>query len=286
MGFSKRPFSTYEGAVEWAKKALQRQQRWRKRVDLKAIAQSTRDHFQKIYGWMEKDHVVCCLRESGVGLDYFRAPLGIEYFSYLCADQPELVSQFLEASTEQEVEVIHAVADPALSPFALTFGDIACKGGLLHSPAWLRREFFPRLKRVNDAYHQHGITCLFHSDGYLMEVMDDLVACGIDGLNPIEIVAGMDLSEVYRRYGDRIFLAGGIDMSQLLSRGTPEQVRAVCRQAVADCPRGYFMGSTTEIDNTSQLENVLAMIQVAWGGKPRPAERQEGSTGSREGAKL
>jgi hypothetical protein len=76
---------------------------------------------------------------------------------------------------------------------------------------------------------------------------------------------------VYRLYGDRIFLTGGIDMSQLLSHGTPEQVRAVCRKAVADAPRGYFMGSTTELDNSSRLENVLAMLEVSWGHAPQGA---------------
>jgi len=60
-------------------------------------------------------------------------------------------------------------------------------------------------------------------------------------------------------------------MSQLLSRGTPEQVRTVCRKAVADAPTGYFMGSTTEIDSSSRLENVLAMLEVSWGYKPEGA---------------
>ena len=105
-----------------------------------------------------------------------------------------------------------------------------------------------------------------------MEVMPDLIAAGIDGINPIETVAGMDVGEVYRRYGDKIFLTGGIDMSQLLSNGTPDEVRTVCRQAVTDAPSGYFMGSTTEIDNSSRLENVLAMIATSWGFFPPGAK--------------
>jgi len=198
--------------------------------------------------------------------------MGIESFCYLWADDPGLISEYLELVTEQEVAVIHAIAAPELSPWALTFGDIAMKAKLLHSPDWLRQEFFPRLKRLNDAYHEHGIRCLFHSDGYLMEIMPDLIESGIDGLNPIETVAGMDLGEICRLYGDKIFLTGGIDMSQLLSNGTPDQVREVCCKAIADAPTGYFMGSTTEIDNSSRLENVLAMIEVSWGHPPPGAK--------------
>jgi hypothetical protein len=266
-----KPFVSYEAAVDCLRDRNRELSMWRKNTNLLQEAATTRERFDRLYGWMGEDHVVCCLRESGVGLDWIRADVGIEYFSYLCADEADLVSEHLELSTEREVAIIHAISDPTISPWALTYGDIAMKNTLLHSPEWLRREFFPRLKRINDAYHEHGITCLFHSDGQLMEVMPDLVAAGIDGINPLETVAGMSVGEVYRLYGDNLFLTGGIDMSQLLSQGTPDQVRAVCRKAIADAPTGYFMGSTTEIDNSSRLENVLAMMEVSWGERPQGA---------------
>lgn len=266
-----KPFVSYEAAVDWLKDQNRVLSKWRANTDLKQETAGTRKHFERLYGWMGEDHVVCCLRESGVGLDWIRADIGLEFFSYICSDEPDLVAEHMELYTEREVAIIHAIADSKISPWALTYGDIAMKNTLLHSPEWLRREFFPRLKRINDAYHEHGIICLFHSDGYLMEIIPDLIAAGIDGINPLETVAGMDVGEVYRLYGDKIFLTGGIDMSQLLSNGTPDQVRTVCRQAVAAAPRGYFMGSTTEIDNSSRLENVLAMLEVAWGRKPEGA---------------
>jgi hypothetical protein len=267
----REPIASCEAAVDWLKDQVSALRGWRANTDLKQAAVEIRREFERLHGWMGEDPVVCCLRQSGVGLDTVRAETGIEFFSYICADEPGLVAEYLELATEQEVAIIHAIADTRISPWALTFGDIAMKGTLLHSPEWLRREFFPRLKRLNDAYHEHGITCLFHSDGNLMEILPDLVATGIDGLNPIETVAGMDVGEVHRLYGGKIFLTGGIDMSQLLSRGTPDQVRTVCRQAIADAPTGYFMGSTTEIDNSSRLESVLAMMEVSWGAEPKGA---------------
>jgi uroporphyrinogen decarboxylase len=272
LTYRRNPISSYEAAVAWVKDQVQRLSQWRETTDLQRIAEDHRRQFEKLYSWMSEDHVVCCLRQSGIGLDDVRGIVGIEYFSYLCADDPGLVSEYLELRTEQEVAMIHAIADPQISPWALTYGDIAMKAKLLHSPDWLRREFFPRLKRINDTYHEHGIRCLFHSDGYIMEVMPDLLATEIDGVNPIETVAGMDVGELYRLYSDRLFLTGGIDMSQLLSNGTPDEVRAVCQKTIADAPTGYFMGSTTEIDNTSRLENVLAMMEVSWGYHPPGAK--------------
>ncbi|MGB9595219.1 MAG: uroporphyrinogen decarboxylase family protein [Candidatus Poribacteria bacterium] len=266
------PIRTYESAIDWVKNQIQSLSKWRENVNLQKASEDTRMFFEKLYSWMSEDHVVCCLRQSGVGLDDIRGTIGIEFFSYLDADDPGLISEYLELYTEREVAIIHAIADPKISPFALTYGDIAMKAKLLHSPQWLRREFFPRLKRLNDAYHEHSIKCLFHSDGYLMEVMPDLIETGIDGINPIEIVAGMDVGEIYRLYHDKIFLTGGIDMSQLLSNGTPDQVREVCRKTISSAPTGYFMGSTTELDNSSRLENILAMIEVSWGYYPPGAK--------------
>ncbi len=258
-----RPFSDEAGAAAYVKDAILKQREATRQV--LADPATYRDNYHKGFLATQAliDDTVNLLAQHGLGLDDIRHNVGMELHCYMEFDDPGLISEYLEAFTEHNIAVCHAVADPELSPVVLTYGDIACKDRLLHSPAFLRREFFPRLKRLNDAWHEHGLKCLFHSDGYLMEVMDDLIEAGIDGLNPIETVAGMNLREVKDKYGDRIFLAGGIDMSQLLSNGTPDEVREVCEQAVRDARPGFFMGSTTELDNSVRLENVLVMVQVA-----------------------
>jgi hypothetical protein len=262
LGFKSKPFKDEAGAIQWLKKANDRLATQLKNMNVNEIAKSMRERFITIQNYIGDDTVVL-IRESGTGLDDVRHKLGLEFFSYINLDEPELIPEFLELYTEIEVKIIRAYADNKLSPCALTYGDIAMKNTLMHSPQWLRKEFIPRIKKLNDAYHEHDIKCLFHSDGNLMEVMDDLIATGIDGLNPIEIVAGMNLSEVSRLYGDKIFFAGGIDMSQLLSNGTPEEVYKVSKEAIETASPGYFIGSTTELDNSARLENILAMLSAA-----------------------
>lgn len=262
LGIEKRPFADEEGAVEWLKKANSRMEKDIKNLDLTTYVKNFREEFNKVQNYLGDDTVIL-IRQSGTGLDDVRHKLGLEIFSYLSIDNPELISEYLELHTEREVKIIHAIADRTLSPCALTFGDIAIKNTLMHAPDWLRREFFPRIKRLNDAYHAHDIKCLFHSDGYLMDIMDSLIETGIDGINPIETTAGMQLSVVKKLYGDKIFITGGIDMSQLLSYGTPEEVYEVSIKAIETASPGYFIGSTTEIDNSARLENVLAMLSAA-----------------------
>ena len=261
----KRPFSDETGGAAFLKKYTAHFEDARTQVERKPAAFREKHHraFLGIQGRI--GDTVNLLDQHGTGLDAVSHYLGLEILSYLMVDDPGLVSEALEAVTRYNVAACHAVADVKLSPAVLTYGDIACKQRLMYSAEFLRREFFPRLRRLNDAWHEHGLKCLFHSDGYLMEVMDDLVAAGIDGLNPIETVAGMNLKEVRRKHR-KLFLAGGIDMSQLLSNGTPDEVREVCRKAICDASPGYLMGSTTEADNSCKLENLIAMREVAFTG--------------------
>ena len=146
----------------------------------------------------------------------------------------------------------------------LTYDDIAYKNAPIFSPAWLREHWVPRLKRLVDAWHTRDTYCLFHSDGNLWSVPDDLVAAGIDGLNPLEVLAGMTVKEVRECYPD-LFLTGGVDVSQLLPFGTPEEVREACRQSIADTNgRGYLLGSSAELHWDVKLENAIAMFETAW----------------------
>jgi hypothetical protein len=261
-----RPFDDEKGASKFLIKWIVKVQDQTKAIAADPGAHRDRVHRTFLHTQSLIGDTVNLLTQHGTGLDDVRHLLGLELFSYLYADDPGLISEALETITVRNVAECHAIADTTLSPAVLTYGDIAYKHRLLHSPHFLRSEFYPRLKRLNDAWHEHGFKCLFHSDGYLMDAIDDLVEAGIDGLNPIETVAGMSLRELREKVGPRLFLAGGIDMSQLLSNGTPEEVRQVCQQAVRDAYPGYMMGSTTEADNSCKLENLLVMQEVAMQG--------------------
>jgi len=205
-------------------------------------------------------------------LDEVRRALGFELFAYLQADDPGLLSDALEATTDRNVAECHVIADPELSPVVLTYGDIACKQRLLHSPQFLRAEFFPRLKRLNDAWHEHGFKCLFHSDGLLTDVMDDLIATGIDGLNPCEPHSHMDVADVRAKY-PRLVLWGGVDNACLLVSGTTQEVHERV-EYLRDFGKagGLMIGSTGQIHPGCRLENLIAMIETARGGTPASPE--------------
>lgn len=190
--------------------------------------------------------------------------VGLEAFSYYMADCESAIIEQLEMSTEHAFR--WAAAIPADDPFHAVFigDDIAFKSGPLVNPRWLEHHYFPRLHRVIEAIHARGKKVVFHSDGNLNPIMDDLMAAGIDALNPIEVMAGMDLKDLHQRYPKLVF-AGGIDVSHLLPFGTPQQVKDTVIKAIEDTEGQILAGSSTEVTNVVPLENYLAMREAAMG---------------------
>lgn len=84
---------------------------------------------------------------------------------------------------------------------------------------------------------------------------------GIDGLNPIEVMADMDVGEIHRRYPN-LFMAGGIGASQLLPFGSPTEVKDAVKRTLDAAEGRIMIGSTTELHNDVPLENFLAMREA------------------------
>ena len=84
-------------------------------------------------------------------------------------------------------------------------------------------------KRAVDWAHAKGIVASLHSCGDVNPFVPELVEIGMDGLNPLEVKAGMDPVQVKREYGDRLLLHGGIHAVPYDDR---EAIEAEMRRAV------------------------------------------------------
>ena len=202
--------------------------------------------------------------ESPVGLDTAYTRAGFENFVYLYCDNPSLVSEWLEALVNHEIKRVRDIADYDLSPLVLVYADIADKNNVYFTPEFLGKELFPRLKKLVDAWHEHNIKCIYHSDGNLNEILEDLVATGIDGINPLEPDAGMFLKDVREKY-PALILTGGVDAKRVLASGTVEEARQNVENAINDAGiTGYLLGSSSEeILPSYKKRNVVEMLETA-----------------------
>lgn len=186
---------------------------------------------------------------------------GLDKFIYRNADYPDLIDDLLEYETVKGVTFAEHLPDNHGVELVMIGEDIAFNTAPMLSPKWFEQHYFHRLARIIDVFHSKGIKVLFHSDGNLNEVLDGLVDAGIDALNPIEVLARMDIKDLHARYPKLIFV-GGIDVSQLLPFGRTEEVRTAVKEAIEDSDGQIMVGSSTELNNQVPLENYLALRET------------------------
>jgi uroporphyrinogen decarboxylase len=119
----------------------------------------------------------------------------------------------------------------------------------------------PFHKRAIDWAHNHGIKATLHSCGDVMTRVPQLAAIGLDGLNPIEIKAGMDLFTLKKDFGDKLVFYGG---ANALLMDKPDKILPYIEEVVPMVKEhgGYIFSSDHSIPNTVSLENYRLIVDA------------------------
>ena len=193
-----------------------------------------------------------------MGSDPVILGMGFESFALAIYEDRSLVEDLLEMYTSWYARAVVHLCE--LDFDFLWFGDdLAFKTAPYVSPRIFRQLIMPHFRKVADKITKPW---LFHSDGNLYPILDDLLSLGMNGLHPIEPGA-MDLADLKKRYGNHLCLAGHINVDTL-SRGTPGEVEALVQQAISIAAPGggYIAGSSNSIPYYAQPGNVLAMAEA------------------------
>jgi len=189
---------------------------------------------------------------------------GLERFLMLMYDEPDLVHRMVEMVVEVHVALARQAVRAGADVVSLG-DDYAWRTGSMMSPAMFRQFFLPGIKRVVQAAHDEGALCFKHSDGNIWSLMDYFVEAGFDGINPLEPIAGMDLGEAKRRYGDKVCLLGNIDCGYTLSEAPLEEVVAEVKRCLREgAPGGgYVLMSSNSLHSSVRPENYRTMVETA-----------------------
>lgn len=191
--------------------------------------------------------------------------MGMEGMSLALADDPDLVAELFERVGRFQWRVFEHMLRFDCVGAVWHADDIAFATQLMVSPRLLRAHLFPWYREMNRVAHARGRLTVYHSDGALQQVMEDIIGCGFDGLNPIEPKA-MDITTVKREYGSRISILGNIDLGYTLTRGTPQEVREEVRQRIHDLAPGggYAVASSNSVPEYVPLANFNAMREATF----------------------
>jgi hypothetical protein len=260
-----RPFFDVAGAREYLQRKTERL--LKTPFDAQHEREQFHGHMRSLQGLVGETVIIDYSVE--VGFCSCWSKLGLELFTYLCREDLQVVSDHIEAVTNANIRRLHAIADRDLSPVVLIAEDFASKRGPIFSPAFLRKEHFPRVRRLTEAWHSHGIKVIYHSDGNWKSLIPDLVACGVDGFYCLEPSLGMDLVELRNTWPKHVW-AGGLDGVDLMERGTPEEVKREVRRQIFETDAlnrgGVFIDSSSEINPPIKPENFRAMVEAVGEG--------------------
>lgn len=205
---------------------------------------------------------------GGVGNGVFELAeslVGLEYLPFLQVDDPELYGQLFRMIGDLMVAIWSEFLPRYGRYFAACrFGDdLGFRSSLLTNPATVRQHILPQYRRVIDLVHGAGGLFLWHSCGCIFEVMEDVIALGIDAKHSNEdAIAPFD--RWIADYGGRIGLLGGFDMD-FLCGSTAQAVRAAVEERGARfraTAKGYALGSGNSIPDYVPVENYLAMVEA------------------------
>jgi hypothetical protein len=192
--------------------------------------------------------------------------LGISYSSRAWLEaivaRPDLVARHLDVQAERGVRSMEGIAAAGVK-MVFGGGDFAADHGPFYSPKAFHDLMLPRLKRITEACHKHGLYYLFASDGNLWPVADDLFGnSGVDGFYEIDGKAGMDLRKLRERF-PHLVLIGNIS-SHTLHTGTKEDVIRETMSCLDEArrSRGIIVGVSNYILPGTPEENLWAMIET------------------------
>ena len=182
--------------------------------------------------------------------------MGLNNFAYSLIDDPELPVLLLEMYAEWCIELLKKIQEIEID-FLWFADDLAFNTAPMFSPDVFREIFLPTMRKVVSYIK---VPWVYHTDGNVLPIMEDLLSLGMNGLNPLEPGA-MDIEEIKQKYGKRLCLIGNIDLHYTLTMGTVEEVETEVKNRIASIGKdgGFILSSANSLPYYCKLENVIAM---------------------------
>lgn len=128
-----------------------------------------------------------------------------------------------------------------------------------------RREYFEFVEYALEPALEAGAKIVCHCDGDYRLLLDDVLACGVSGLQGFQPECGMGLDWIVKRRtrgGDPLLVFGPMPVTTVLRFGTADDVIAEVERAMALCRGEASLVFFTS--NTINPDVPLANIRTYW----------------------
>ncbi len=178
----------------------------------------------------------------------------------LCIDGPE-IHRLADTICAYQAGMIRYLLGRGAD--AIQFGDdFATQGALMISPKVWKRFFKPRYATLIKPIREAGRKVFFHTCGCGRRILDDLADLQVDAIWPqLNAYNRGELAQFCRQSG--IAIALHPDRGDLMTRGTPDQVRRAVHELVETFQAaGGGAWLYVEIDSGFPFDNVRALIET------------------------
>lgn len=188
---------------------------------------------------------------------------------------PEAVKGLADRISEYKQTTLR-IASKMGADILLTGDDYAFRDRSMMSPKQFKEFVLPYLERAVTIAKSNKLPFIKHTDGNLWDIIDMIVGAGIDGLHPLEPVAGMDIGRVKKLYGNRIAVIGNIDCTYILPHGTEAEVVDAVKETIAKASPGggHIISSSNSIHPGVKPENYRTMVKAARKYGKYPIDKQ------------
>lgn len=218
-------------------------------------------HFQAFAARVKERHPEEFVAAPGGGffqlMQHMRGPSN--YLIDLAEDNEgvhELADRMVEYNLYAIQRYIQAGAD------CISFGDDwGAQDRLLIHPDHWRRFFKHRYARMFAPARDAGVHVWFHSDGWILEIIEDLIEIGVTVLNPQH--ACMGTQRVAEIAAGRVCIRTDIDRQWVIPFGTPDEIRGAVKEAIAAF--GAYNGGVIlhgEVGPEVPFENIEALYSA------------------------
>ena len=132
------------------------------------------------------------------------------------------------ASRRKAEMVVELYRELDMVPLILIGTDICGSGGPVISPKSLREFYFPHVRRSLEPLHGAGIRTVWHSDGDILPIVEDLLSCGVSGFQGFQVEYGVDIGDIAKHHtldGDKLTIFADPSTAATLRYGTVEDIR-------------------------------------------------------------
>jgi uroporphyrinogen decarboxylase len=190
----------------------------------------------------------------------------MEEMFILMVEDPELIKTMLRRMVDFELEYYERIliaADGQID-FLRPHDDYGTQISLLFSVDMWREFFKDNTKKLVSLAHRYGAFYQQHSCGCVEQIIPELIDCGVDVLEPLQKVKGLEPEHLYETYGGKIAFHGGIDTQGLLPSGTPDEVTAEVEhyKKALNHGGGYILMSSQAFEGDVPPENIEAIYSA------------------------